>query len=99
MTLVSSYVLLDLITLCVCVCVIDWLLGPHTCYASTLPLSYPFPFLFYLFIFFETGSCPGCPGTHYTNQAGLKLTEICLPLSLECWNVYLPYLAQAYFSF
>jgi hypothetical protein len=26
----------------------------------------------------------GCPGTHYV-QAGLELTEIHLPLTLECW--------------
>jgi hypothetical protein len=24
---------------------------------------------------------PGCPGTHFVDQAGLELTEICLPLS------------------
>jgi hypothetical protein len=24
-----------------------------------------------------------CPGTHYVDQAGLKLTEICLPLLLS----------------
>ena len=28
----------------------------------------------------------GCPGTHYVNQAGLKLTEICLPLPVKCWD-------------
>ena len=29
---------------------------------------------------------PGCPGTHYVDQDGLKLTEICLPLPPECWD-------------
>ena len=28
----------------------------------------------------------GCPGTHHVDQAGLELTEIHLPLSLECWD-------------
>lgn len=27
-----------------------------------------------------------CPGTQSVNQDGLKLTEICLPLVLECWG-------------
>ena len=27
-----------------------------------------------------------CPGTHSVDQAGLELTEICLPLPPECWN-------------
>ena len=29
---------------------------------------------------------PGCPGTHPVDQAGLKLTEIHLPLPSECWD-------------
>ena len=29
---------------------------------------------------------PGCPGTHPVGQAGLKLTEILLPLPPECWD-------------
>jgi hypothetical protein len=29
---------------------------------------------------------PGCPGTHSVDQAGLKLTEILLPLPPECWR-------------
>ena len=29
---------------------------------------------------------PGCPGTCSLDQAGLKLTEILLSLSLECWD-------------
>ena len=29
---------------------------------------------------------PGCPGTSSVDQAGLELTEICLPLPPECWN-------------
>jgi hypothetical protein len=36
-----------------------------------------------LFCFSETGFlcvCPGCPGTHSVDQAGLELTEIHLPL-------------------
>jgi hypothetical protein len=38
----------------------------------------------------ETGSLfhiPGCPGTHYIDQAGLELTEI-------CQRYELPYLAK-----
>ena len=27
---------------------------------------------------------PGCPRTHFVDQAGLALTEISLPLPLEC---------------
>ena len=26
----------------------------------------------------------GWPGTHYVDQAGFELIEICLPLTLEC---------------
>lgn len=29
---------------------------------------------------------PGCPATHYVDQAGPKLNEICLPLLSECWD-------------
>jgi hypothetical protein len=32
---------------------------------------------------------PGCPGTHFVDQAGLELQaglEICLPLPPECWD-------------
>ena len=29
---------------------------------------------------------PSCLGTYFIDQAGLKLTEICLPLPPECWN-------------
>jgi hypothetical protein len=28
----------------------------------------------------------GCPGTHSIDQAGFELTEIHLPLLLECWD-------------
>uniref|UniRef100_A0A8C8UP70 Uncharacterized protein n=1 Tax=Peromyscus maniculatus bairdii TaxID=230844 RepID=A0A8C8UP70_PERMB len=27
-----------------------------------------------------------CPGTHFVDQAGLELTEICLPLPHKCWD-------------
>ena len=50
--------------------------------------------------FFEHGICgvvcfqdrislcnsPGCPGTHLIDQAGLELTDACLPLPPECWD-------------
>jgi hypothetical protein len=56
-------------------------------------LSIEFYFiLFYLFIYlfvFQDGvslCSPGCPGTHSVDQAGLKFTEICLPLLPECWD-------------
>jgi hypothetical protein len=29
---------------------------------------------------------PGCSGTHSVDQAGLELTEVCLPLLPECWD-------------
>jgi hypothetical protein len=29
---------------------------------------------------------PGCPGTLYVDQAGLKLTEICLLQLPKCWS-------------
>jgi hypothetical protein len=34
-----------------------------------------FVFLFFVFLFFETGflCSPGCPGTHFVDQAGLEL--------------------------
>ena len=40
-----------------------------------------------LFLFFETGflCSPGCPGTHFVDQAGLD-SEICLPLPPKCWD-------------
>jgi hypothetical protein len=28
-----------------------------------------------------------CPRTHSVDQAGLELTEICLPLPPECWDL------------
>ena len=43
-------------------------------------------FLSYLFVFKDMvslgSSC--CPGTHYVDQAGPELTEICLPLFPKC---------------
>ena len=46
-------------------------------------------FVFY-FCFFETGflcvALEPCPGTHFVDQAGLKLTEIDLRLPPECWD-------------
>lgn len=38
------------------------------------------------FVCFEKGShyVAECPGTHYVNQAGLELNEICLPLPRKC---------------
>ncbi|XP_052600304.1 bcl-2 homologous antagonist/killer isoform X3 [Peromyscus californicus insignis] len=37
-------------------------------------------------LFTKIASSPGCPGTRSVAQAGLKLTEICLPLPPECWD-------------
>jgi hypothetical protein len=47
----------------------------------SLPLSLPLPFSLSpsLFLFFS-----GCPGNHYVEQTGLKLTEIVLSLPPEC---------------
>ena len=39
-------------------------------------------------LLFETGflcNNPGCPGPLFADQAGLKLTEIHLPLPPKCW--------------
>ena len=39
--------------------------------------------------FFQTGSLlcrPACTGAHSIDQVGLEFTEICLPLSPECWD-------------
>jgi hypothetical protein len=45
-------------------------------------------FLLLLFFFWDRFSLwsVGCSGTHYINQAGLKFTELLLPLSPECWG-------------
>ena len=45
----------------------------------------------FCFCFFFLPRCaslcsPGCPGTSSVDQAGLELTEICLPLPSECWD-------------
>ncbi|KAL1762878.1 rho guanine nucleotide exchange factor 1 isoform X1, partial [Sigmodon hispidus] len=40
--------------------------------------------------YFQVSLCsPGCPGTHSVNQASLELTEILLPLPLECWDFFI----------
>jgi hypothetical protein len=43
-----------------------------------------------LFVCFVQGrvslGSPGCPGTHCVDQAGFKLTDICLLLSPQCWD-------------
>ena len=47
------------------------------------------PFLFFVFLFFLRWGflySPGCPGTHYVDQAGFQLTEMLLPLPPECWG-------------
>ena len=56
-----------------------------------------FLFLFLLFFFlililiFKTDkvslwNSPDCPEIHFVNQAGFKLTDICLPLPSECYD-------------
>ena len=50
-----------------------------------------FACLHFLFVFaFEMGflcvNNPGCPGTQSVDQAGFRLTEICLPLPPKCWD-------------
>jgi hypothetical protein len=40
-------------------------------------------FIYFYFCFFETGFfcySPGCPGTHFVDQAGLELKSACLCL-------------------
>jgi hypothetical protein len=43
-----------------------------------------------VFFFFETElfceTVPTFPGTHSVDLAGLKLTNICLPLPPKCWD-------------
>lgn len=55
-------------------------------------LTYKMLIWFFFFLFIETVS-------HYivlAGQVGLKLTEVCLPLSLEFWDYRCgPYVAQA----
>ena len=52
-----------------------------------------FYFLFCLFVCFcffwdkvSLRNSPGYPGIHFVHQAGVKLTEICLPLPPGCWD-------------
>jgi hypothetical protein len=54
-----------------------------------LPPSPPFPLLLPPFLLFGDRvflHSPGCPETHNVVQAGLQLTEICLPLPPQCWD-------------
>ena len=69
---------------------------------STSPYCYHWPVLFeyagWWLATVQTAHCslviwvgmllcsPGCPGTHYTGQAGLKCAETFLPLPPECWD-------------
>jgi hypothetical protein len=44
-------------------------------------------FVCFLFFVGEQGLYrPSCHRTHWIDQAGFKLTEICLPLPSKCWN-------------
>jgi hypothetical protein len=58
------------------------------CYSLSCFLWFAQFFFSFLFWNFETGSLcgPGHPGTYYVHQAGLKLTEVYLPLPPECWG-------------
>jgi hypothetical protein len=51
-------------------------------------LSTLFLFLFGLFCFRDRVSLcsPGCPGTHFVEQAGLKLRNPPASASQKCWN-------------
>jgi hypothetical protein len=62
--------------------------GRYVCLLTSLLHSHCLPFLFVGFVFQDRGfpCSPGCPGTHFENQAGLKLTEICLLLLSTCWD-------------
>ena len=59
-------------------------------YIHNKPLLSPELLLVKVSWFFETGflwcSFEACPETHPVGQAGLKLTEICLPLPPKCWD-------------
>jgi hypothetical protein len=46
-------------------------------------------YYFVCFVFWDgTSLChsPGCPGTHFVDQAGLKLTETRFSLPPKCWD-------------
>jgi len=49
-------------------------------------LPYLHYYYYYYFFFFKIGFL--CPGTHFVDQASLKLTEIhlCLSLPPKCWD-------------
>ena len=54
---------------------------------KTKPNHKTYIFSFSIFFLDRVSLChPGCPGTHSVDQAGLYLTEICLPLFPECWD-------------
>jgi hypothetical protein len=69
-----------------CLCIMSYgipALNKWSCYYSYLCL-----FLFFHLFWGRASLCNiGCPGTYYVDQAGLKLTEIPLPLTLECWEL------------
>ena len=50
--------------------------GEQLIFSSFLPFLHSF----FLFLFFKSGFLSGCPGTRFVDQAGLKLTDICLLL-------------------
>jgi hypothetical protein len=55
---------------------------------KTVTTFYSEPGIFCRFVCLRQGllSSLGWPGTHYVDQAGFKLREICLPLPTECWD-------------
>ena len=60
--------------------------GPSSC---ILPPWLFFVCLFFVFVFSGQGfflCSHGCSETHSVGQADFKLTEICLPPPLKCWD-------------
>jgi hypothetical protein len=43
-------------------------------------------FVLFRFVFKTASHYLGCPRTHSVDQAGLKITEIHLPLPPKCWD-------------
>jgi hypothetical protein len=64
---------------------------PSTAHTACLLGSTPWLLLTFGFLFLFVWDrvslySSGCPGTYYVDHAGLKLTEIHLPLPPECWD-------------
>lgn len=77
--------------------ILTWVLrikfrSSHMCSELSLQPPTYFSVLFFIILFVvgfsrQVSLCsPSCPGIYSVDQAGMELTEICLPLPLKCWN-------------